>query len=335
MNIGNNIFTIGSPWLLFLILLPLFLLYYYRRWGRSRITAVSFPEVAVTRKAMSHPIEYLRYVPVLLRIAVMTCLIMAMVRFQYGTVNRETTFQGTDIIVCLDTSPSMRALDFRPKNRITVAKEVVRNFISGRSHDRIGMVVFAGMNFTVCPLTSDYQALLSLLDQVDEGITKSDGTAIGDAIATSINRLKESKAKSKIIILVTDGRSNTGMIDPISAAKLAKTLGIKIYTIGVGKEGPAPMPDPLTGAITGYIYDDLNEESLREIALLTSGRYKRATDQESMDAIFKMIDNLEKTEFKTTVHVDYREFYSYFLWCALVLLAAEIILGGTVLRRIP
>ena len=335
LNMGNHVFTIGSPWMLPLLLLPILYLYYYLKWGRQKVSTVSFPEVSLVKKAQNHRIDYLRIIPALLRIAIITLVILGLIRFQHGTVNRETVFRGTDIIICLDTSPSMRALDFRPKNRITVAKEVVQDFIRGRMHDRIGMVVFAGSNVTVCPLTSDYSALLWYLDQVHEGITQTDGTAIGDALATSINRLKGSNARSKIIILVTDGRSNMGMIDPLSAAKLAKTLGVKIYAIGVGKKGPAPMPDPLTGMITGYIYDDLNEESLQEIARTTSGIYERATDQESLTTIFKKIDKLEKTEYKTKIHVDYREFYPWFLWSALVVLIFQIILEGTVYRRIP
>lgn len=332
LQMGNHMFNLESPWFLILLFLPILLIYYYLKEGKNRISTISFPEVRTIIKAQPYRIDHLRVIPKILRILVITFLILGLIRFQYG---KEKIFQGIDIIICLDTSPSMRALDFRPKNRITVAKEVVQEFVKGRSHDRIGIVAFAGASITICPLTSDYLSILDLLGQVDEGITKTDGTAIGDALATSINRLKDSKAESKLIILVTDGRSNVGMIDPISAAKLAKSMGIKIYTIGVGKKGPAPLPDPLTGLITGYTNDDLNEESLQEIADLTSGIYKRATDPESLSSIFKKIDQLVKSEYKTKVHIDYKEFYSYFLWIALILLVLEILLEGTYLRRIP
>lgn len=328
---------IANPWfLLLLILLPLILVHYLRR-GSKQTAAVKFSRIGTMKKLSTPFMPQFRTVPLIVRILVLALLILALSRFQFGIKSQERITQGTDIVICLDTSPSMKALDFKPKNRITVAKEVVQSFIKGRSFDRIAMVVFAGASITVCPLTTDYQALLGLLGKVDEGYTKTDGTAIGDAIATSLNRLKRSNARSRIIILVTDGRSNVGMIDPVSAAKLAKTLGIKIYTIGVAGKGPAPYPidDPILGTQYVLLPEDLDEETLSEIAKTTGGIFKRATDQESLKEIFANIDRLEKTDIKTKVHVDYRELYPWFLWPALALLILEMLLRGTVFRKIP
>jgi len=330
-------FNIANPWfLLLLILLPLILVHYLRQ-GSKQTATVRFSRVDTIKKLSTSFLPQFRIVPLIIRIMALALLILALARFQFGLKSQERITQGTDIVICLDTSPSMKALDFKPKSRIMVAKEVVQNFIKGRSFDRIAMVVFAGASVTVCPLTTDYQALLGLLDRVDEGYTKTDGTAIGDAIATSLNRLKRSNAKSKIIILVTDGRSNVGMIDPVSAAKLAKTLGIKIYTIGVAGKGPAPYPidDPILGTQYVLLPEDLDEETLSEIAKTTGGIFKRATDQESLKEIFANIDKLEKIEIKTKVHVDYRELYPWFLWPGLLLLILEMFLRGTVFRKIP
>ncbi len=331
------IFIMANPWfLLLLIFLPLILIYYLRR-GSKQTATVRFSRVETMKKLSAPFLAKFRIVPMIMRIMVLTLLILALAKFQFGLRSQERITQGTDIVICLDTSPSMKALDFKPKSRIMVAKEVVHNFIRGRSFDRIAMVVFAGSSVTVCPLTTDYPALLGLLEKVDEGYTKTDGTAIGDAIATSLNRLRGSNAKSRIIILVTDGRSNVGMIDPISAAKLARTLGIKIYTIGVGGKGPAPYPieDPILGTQYVLLPEDLDEETLTEIAKITGGIFKRATDQESLKEIFAIVDKMEKTEIRTKVHVDYRELYPLFLWPCVVLLILEMLIRATVFRKIP
>lgn len=329
--------NIANPFFLLLLVLPFIGFYLYTKKGKEMSAGVRFSQLGTVRKIFSSNLTRMRSLPIMLRLAVLILLILGLSRFQLGLKSKEISSQGTDIILCLDTSPSMKALDFKPKNRITVAKEVVREFIHGRKSDRIGMVVFAGKSVTACPLTSDYNSLLQFLDSINEGVTKTDGTAIGDALATSINRLKGSSAKSKIIILVTDGRSNIGMIDPLSSAKLAKSLGIKIYTIGVGKKGPAPYPveDPVFGTRYVLLQEDLDEDTLSKIADLTSGIYERATDPESLSNIFRIIDKMEKTEFKTKIHVDYRELYPFFLWPALILFVLEIIISGTVLRKIP
>jgi len=330
-------FNIADPWFFALLLLLPFILAHYLRQGSKQTATVKFSRVGTIKKLPAPFLAQFRIVPLVLRIIALALIVAALARFQFGLKSQERITQGTDIIICLDTSPSMKALDFKPKSRIMVAKEVVNSFIRGRSYDRLGMVVFAGASVTVCPLTTDYQALLGLLDNVDEGYTKTDGTAIGDAIVTSVNRLKGSRAKSKVIILVTDGRSNVGMIDPISAAKLAKTMGIKIYTIGVGGKGPAPYPveDPILGTQYVLLPEDLDEETLTEIAKITGGIFKRATDQESLKEIFAIIDKLEKTEIKTKVNVDYRELYQWFLLPALMIILLEMVLRGTVFRKIP
>jgi Ca-activated chloride channel homolog len=326
---------VGSPLFLLLLFIPAALLILYLRWGKERESAILFSQGGIIRKVASPYTEQLKLIPVMLRCAATVLVILALARFQWGIRNEEYVTKGTDIIICLDTSPSMKALDFDPRDRITVAKEVVRDFIGGRSSDRIGMVVFAGSSVTVCPLTTDYQALQQLLDRVQEGVTKTDGTAIGDALATSINRLKTSKALTKLIILVTDGRNNVGMIDPLSAAKLAKTMGIKIYTIGIGKKGRSRIPTGNPFMPYAPIDEDLNEDELRQIASMTGGEYRRGTDPETLKEIFATIDRLEKTEFTRKVQIDYKELYPLFLWPAFVIFALEIILTGTVLRKIP
>jgi Ca-activated chloride channel homolog len=327
--------NIANPLFLSLLAVPMILMILYLRWGKDRENAILFSQGDIVKKLASPFIEQLRMVPVFLRIIAITLVVLALARFQWGLRNEEFITKGTDIIICLDTSPSMKALDFDPRDRITVAREVVKDFISGRSTDRIGMVVFAGSSVTICPLTSDYQALQQLLGKVQEGITRTDGTAIGDALATSINRLKTSKAESKLIILVTDGRNNVGSIDPLSAAKLAKAMGIKIYAIGVGKKGRSRIPTGNPFMPYAPIDEDLNEDELRQIASLTGGEYRRATDPESLKEIFAMIDRMEKTEFTKKVQIDYKELYPLFLWPAFLIFALEIILTGTVLRKIP
>ncbi|MDQ7822917.1 MAG: VWA domain-containing protein [Candidatus Eremiobacteraeota bacterium] len=328
---------IANPLYLILLIVPLFLLLFLLKWGSKRSARVRFSMVKTARKSASPLAAKLRHIPMVLRVVTLTLLILALTRVQFGQKSEERTSLGTDIIICLDTSPSMKALDFKPKNRITVAKEVVQDFIRGRRDDRLGMVVFAGASVTVCPLTTDYGSLLQFLNEVDEGITKTDGTAIGDALATSVNRLKNSTAKSKIIILVTDGRSNVGMLDPLSAAKLAKSMGIKIYAIGVGKKGPAPFPveDRIFGTRYVMLQEDLDEETLTKIATITGGTFERATDEASLSRIFKTIDSMEKTVTRTRVNIDYRELYQYLLWPALALLLVEIITSQGILRKIP
>ncbi|MBN1492958.1 MAG: VWA domain-containing protein [Candidatus Omnitrophica bacterium] len=244
--------------------------------------------------------------------------------------------KGVDIILALDISGSMRAEDFQPDDRLKVAKEEARRFIQNRKHDRIGLVVFAGKSYTQCPLTLDYDILLDFLDQVQIG-NIVDGTAIGLAIGNAVNRLLESEAKSKIIILLTDGENNAGQIDPYTAAEIARTMNIRIYTIGVGRGGlvPYPVDDPVFGRIYKNIRLDVDEETLRAIASATKGLYFRARDRKGLREIYDTIDELEKTEIKVKEYVNYQQLYQYPLLAALVFLLLEILIANTVKLKIP
>ena len=231
----------------------------------------------------------------------------------------------------------MDARDFQPRNRLEVAKRVAMDFIKGRVSDRIGLVVFSARAITRCPLTVDYDVLLQLVDSTQLGMLP-DGTAIGNALATAVSRLRLSKARSRVVILVTDGVNNTGEIDPLTAADMAQALGLKVYTVGVGREGPVPIPvmNPYTGKKQLMDVEvKIDEDLLREIARRTGGRYFRATDSDALRAIFKQIDSLEKSEVKVRRWADYIERFMPWAAAALVLLGAWIVLGETVFRKLP
>ena len=244
--------------------------------------------------------------------------------------------EGVDIVLLIDISSSMQAQDFKPKNRLHVAKQVVKEFIGKRTSDRIGLVVFSAQAITQCPLTLDYDVLQNLVDRVEFGMLE-DGTAIGTALATACNRLKDSEAKSRVIVLLTDGRNNMGIIAPRTAAEVAKSLGIKVYTIGVGTSGTVPVPvdDPLFGRRTVPMRMELDEKTLKEIAQLTDGRYFQATDRDELMRIYDRIDELEKTKVETKTFVSYTDRFPYFVIPAVILLLAQIGLGESILREIP
>lgn len=254
------------------------------------------------------------------------------------TVNRERDYdtKGVDIIISLDISGSMLAEDFQPENRLAVAKEEARKFILGRQNDRIGLVVFAREAFTQCPLTLDYDILTALLKEIQIGMIQ-DGTAIGMGIATAVNRLRESDAKSKIIILITDGENNAGKIDPITAAEMAKTFGIKVYTIGVGRGGLVPFPinDPLFGKRYVQAKVDVDEFVLKRIADLTGGIFFRAREPQALSEIYSRINELEKTEVKVKEYQNYDEQFHLFLIPALILLCLELAMKNTLFLKVP
>lgn len=244
--------------------------------------------------------------------------------------------QGIDIIVALDTSGSMRALDFNPKDRMEIAKKATRTFMTRRQFDRIGLVVFAGVSLLQCPLTLDYGALSEFLDQVEVGITSTENTAIGTAIASAAHHLKRSTAKSRVIILVTDGRSNAGEIDPLTAAKAAESRGIKIYAIGVGARGPSVIPvDTVWGRQLVPIQEDLDEPGLQEIARATGGKYYRAASPKEFNDIYADIDKLEKTEIKGPSTREYKDLYWGWLFLAMILLTTGYGLQMTAWRTVP
>jgi Ca-activated chloride channel homolog len=264
--------------------------------------------------------------------------ILAMARPRKGTQAEEVLTDGVDIMIALDASGSMGAEDFEPNNRFYVAKTVVKNFVEGLRHDRAGLVVFAAKAITRCPLTVDYGVLQNVLTSAELG-TIEDGTAIGTALATSLNRLRDSKAKakSKVIILVTDGVNNRGEVQPMDAAEIARTLGAKIYTVGVGSSGIARVPvnDPVYGKIYAEIQVEIDEASLKKIAEITHGLYYRATDRPSLEKIFQDIGRLEKTKIKVKSYTHYNERFPDFLLPALFLVFLGTLAGFTRFGKIP
>ncbi len=274
--------------------------------------------------------------PFYARAAAIALIILALARPQ--KILRETLppAEGVDIMLLMDTSTSMLALDFEPKNRLDAAKETAAEFVMKREYDRIGITVFGGNAVVSCPLTLDKETVLEYLSYLYPGMTMSDGTAIGDGIATALNHIKDGKAKSKIIILLTDGRSNAGVIqDTAAAAKLAAQFSVKIYTIGCAKKGQAKVPtgDPFNPYV--YIDDDLNEPALIEIAKITGGKYYRATNLMELKQIYEEIDSLEKTKFDSLKKTEYADLYLRFLIPAFFILAITVILEKTVFLTVP
>lgn len=244
---------------------------------------------------------------------------------------------GIDIMLVLDTSISMRAVDFDPLDRIGAAKDTARRFILGRREDRIGLVVFGGAAILACPMTLDYGALVSRVEEMAAGMTQSEGTAIGDGIVSAVNRLKSSSAKSKVLIVLTDGRSNAGIIDPLTAAKTASAFGIRIYTIGTAKRGQSviPVDDPHQGRVMVPLNDDLDEETLAEVARLGGGKFWRATSLSELRDVYDEIDLLEKSEVKLPDSVSFNDLYALPVWAAAAILLLEAALSATWLLRWP
>ncbi|MFC1709961.1 VWA domain-containing protein [Candidatus Omnitrophota bacterium] len=275
-----------------------------------------------------------------LRVAAIVLFILALARPRVPLEETWIETEGIDIVLAVDCSGSMLAEDFtianKRYNRLAVVKDVVEDFIRGRKSDRIGIIAFAARAYTVCPLTLDYDWLIQNLERVEIGAIE-DGTAVGSAIGSSLNRLKDTQAKSKIVILLTDGVSNTGKISPLTAAEAAKALGIKIYTIGAGKKGPVPYPMRNVWGRKVYqnVEMDIDEDVLRKISQETNAKYFRATDTKSLKQIYKEIDELEKTQIEEKGFQEYREMFTLFLIAGLVIILLEVILSNTILRKLP
>ncbi len=323
-----------------LLLIPLSVLFVLWINRKNKLPSFLFPSVdLLSGISPSWKIRF-RLVPTALRLVTLILFVVALAAPRKVLEEFTHKAEGIDIVLALDCSGSMAAEDFmingKRYNRLTIIKNVVKDFIAKRSSDRIALVAFAGLAYTVCPLTTDYNWLLSNMDRLELGMFE-DGTAIGSAISSSVNRLKTSKAKSKIIILLTDGVNNAGKIDPLTAAKIAQTMKTKIYTIGAGSKGDVPFPVKDLFGRTFYqnVPIDLNEDTLQEIARLTQGRYFRATDTESLRHIYQEIDSLEKTEIEETGYKEYQQFFAWFLLGGIVLLIAEVILSNTIFLRIP
>lgn len=317
---------------LLLILTPLVFL-----WSKRRSQAsLRFSDIHLFRKNSYSPRLLLyRFLP-LFRLAALLLFITAMARPQKVNAERDYQTNGVDIVIALDISGSMMAEDFKPENRMVVAKQEAAKFIKGRENDRIGLVVFARKAYTQCPLTLDYDVLLRLLNEIEIGMI-SDGTAIGMGLATSVNRLRDSNAKSKVIILITDGSNNAGNIDPITAAELAKTFGIKVYTVCIGRGGLVPFPvnDPLFGKRYVQAEVEIDEGILKRIADITKGLFFRARDTQSLQQVYERINQLEKTEVKVKEYRSYEEMFHYFLIPGLLILMIEIALSRTILLKVP
>ncbi len=325
----------AHPWffLLLLVIIPLYLKG-HTTGGRFRFSSLDIIKKIKT-KTRFHPRQILFW----LRILIIIFFVVAIARPQQGKKFTEISSEGVDIMLVLDTSGSMQALDFEREgkrvNRLAIVKEVVAKFIDKRPNDRMGLVVFGDDAFTQCPLTLDHGILLELLSRVEIGMA-GESTAIGSAIGVGLNRMKDLKAKSKVMILLTDGRSNAGQLPPDKAAEVAQSLAVKIYTIGAGTHGKAPfLADTIFGQRYVYQDVDIDEDTLRLVANQTNGKYYRATHMQELEQIYDEIDRLEKTVITSKTYTEYNELFAYFVMAGLVILMAEIFLGQTILRKIP
>ncbi len=321
----------GFLWAL-LILIPILLWYilkdenYYTSIQVSTLRA--FPKEPRTYKF------YLRHILFAIKLLLLALLIIMLARPQTTNYWEDKTTEGIDIVIALDISSSMLARDFVP-NRLEASKDVAIKFISGRPNDRMGLVVFSGESFTQCPLTTDHAVLINLFKDIKQGMIE-DGTAIGMGLATAVNRLKDSDAKSKVIILLTDGVNNMGAIDPITAAQLAKSFNIRVYTIGVGKNGYAPYP---VQTMFGIQYQDMevkiDEETLKKISEITGGKYFRATNNKKLENIYREIDKMEKSKIEVKKFSSKNDEFLPLAQLAVLLLSLFILIRYTIMRNIP
>jgi len=318
-------------WLWGLALLPL-IVYLYILDTRRRGSSVRFSRLGVLTQMAPTLRGRLRHGLVVLRVGGLGCLTLALARPQAGEQTVDLRAEGIDIMLALDVSGSMEIKDLGPTSRLAVAKEVVADFIAGRQADRIGMVVFAAESFTQCPLTLDYGVLLRFLDRIDIADKAWDGTAIGMALITAVNRLRDSSAESKIVVLLTDGVNNAGEIGPQTAAAAAAAVGIRVYAVGVGS-GMGGLAAALRGRrARGAEFD---EASLKAITDRTGGRYFHATSRQKLEAIYTEIGELETTEISSEMHVAYAERFALLLWTGLGLLLGEFLLANGPFRRLP
>ena len=330
------LYRLADPYfLLLLLLLPVLLFLHFKRRSPQTVT-LQYSNLNIIKSAGKSRWYFYRHILFGLRLLAMGLIIIALARPQSGSKEEEITTEGIDIILALDISSSMLAEDFKPKNRLEVAKLVAQDFVKGRTSDRIGMVVFAGESYTQWPITLDYGVLLNFIRDVKIGLVE-DGTAIGMAIANAVNRLRDSKSKSKVIILLTDGRNNSGELHPLSAAQIAKALDVKIYTIGAGSKGTAlyPIVDPVFGKRYQRLPVEIDEDLLQKIASMTGGKYFRAIDKSSLEKIFDEIGQLEKTKIEVKEYTRYRELFSIFLSLGLILFGLEMLLSNTKFKKIP
>jgi len=323
-----NIITFAHPWvLLFLVLVPLMAVWYVWRY-RKQNAALQFSNIGLFRGARKTFRQRTRPVLYALRVVAAAALVVALARPQSKMSRQEMKVEGIDIVLAMDVSGSMLAEDFSP-NRLEAAKKVAGDFIAGRRNDRMGLVVFSGEAFTQVPLTIDHNVLQTQLKSLKSGVLK-DGTALGDGLATAINRIKDSEAKSKVIILLTDGINNQGAVDPQSAAEIAALYNIRLYTIGVGTQGLAPYPfrDPFGHVRYQNVPVELDEHLLTSMAQSTrDGHYFRATNKKSLQQIFSQIDEMEKSKIDVTQYAQTKDEYFPWLLLAVLALALEVLIG--------
>ena len=317
-------------WLAFVV--PLLAAYYILVARREATLTVS----TLGGRAVPRTLRYwLRPLPAILRLVALLLFIVALARPVEVSHERETTTEGIDIVMAMDISGTMLARDFKP-DRLTAAKRLASEFVAERHGDRIAVVAFAGEAFTQAPLTSDQATIETMLSRLRSGVVE-DGTAIGNGLATAVNRMRESGAKSKVIILLTDGVNNRGQVSPLMAAEIARDMGIKVYTIGVGTRGRAPYPAvDMFGNPTTVMADvEIDEKLLEDIATMTGGKYYRAVNEEALREIYAEIDTLEKSKVQVTDYQTYEELFLMWVVLALVLLGAEFFIDKVVLNRLP
>jgi Ca-activated chloride channel family protein len=315
-----------------LILIPVLIAWKIIK-GRHQQAAISVSSISGLQNISSWK-NVFRHIPFVLRLLALTCIIFALARPQTRNDEQNSEGEGVDIILCIDVSGSMTAQDFTP-NRMEAAKKVAGDFVDQRLTDRIGIVIFSGESFTQCPLTTDHAVLKSQIAQIRNGLLE-DGTAIGSGLATSVDRLRNSSSKSKVVILLTDGVNNSGLIDPNTAKEIAKRFKVKVYTIGVGTEGYALTPEntPL-GVVMSKQKVSIDEKLLTAIANETGGRYFRAKDNASLENIYNEIDKLEKSKVQITTFSRFAEKFYPFVFAALLFLFLEVLLNFTVFKKFP
>ncbi len=323
--------------LLLFLLLPY--IFWYILKNKKNEPALMVSDTTAYRYAPKSYKNHLIHVPFVLRLITLSMIIVVLARPQTNNSWKNTEVEGIDIMLAVDVSTSMLAEDLKP-NRLEAAKQVASEFIVGRPNDNIGLTIFAGEAFTQCPMTTDHAVLLNMFHGVRTDIAQrgmiEDGTAVGMGIANAASRLKDSKAKSKVIILLTDGTNNAGDISPLTAADIAKSLGIRVYTIGVGTNGMAPYPMPVAGGVQ-YINVpvEIDTKTLATIAGTTDGEFYRATDNKKLEEVYRDIDKLEKTKFNVKQYSKRYEAYALFAWIAALSLLLELLLRITILKKIP
>ena len=320
----------SNPYYFFLLLLIIPIIawkYFFRKKMQASLTVPTVVAIEKIRKTWK---VRFRWIPACLLLLAYISFVVALARPQSTFRLSDVEVEGVDIVLALDISGSMKAMDFRP-NRLEACKTVAEEFILGRPTDRIGLVVYAGEAYTQCPVTSDHSTLLGLLKKVKFDIIE-DGTAIGDGLGTAINRLRESEAKSKIIILLSDGVNNSGYLDPYSSAEIAKNMNIKVYTIGAGTNGQAPYPTPFGNQM---VPTEIDERLLQAIAQETGGKYFRATNNDKLKAVYEEIDKMEKTILNETIFENKAEVFFPFLFIGVILLIIYLLLRYTVFKTNP